>query len=502
MAHSTARAEGPLTPEPTKPNAGQHYQPMPLPDIEFDGGVLQQLPTHAEKTEPKNLAPVKLIPPALNRTAAPSSGALTLIAPDSPTVITPPAAQIAVQPIITTQAPPQAVEKPAMPVKAVQKPQPDILVDSLNPSLPPTISVKKQAAAAPVRELPPEPQIMPMNKGVAAATEQSGVVSFPIKTKAKTKGDLNPSKSRTAAAPVVSDTKTAQALSDSMTPVKTARSANGSWWQENPAIILTETPYPKPRPTKGMASESFVKEARKNLVETYTIVKREGDAMPAMARARVSNEKLPAPRLSVADIGSDPLASQLVDMSPEDVAKALNAMAPASGREQMHLARELSTVAKPRIIRQEGEWIRKSAKTPVTKSETAPMMDLASLPEPKMEKPRLPEGPVLLSYKEGEVNLPDGAVTLIENDVLSNLKAHPDTRIQIVAFAAAPDGKEATARRTSLSRALSVRSYLISQGIDATRMDVRAMGLQPDKKAPADKVDMILIPRAETGKKG
>lgn len=500
MAHSAARAEGPLTPEP-KPVAGQQYPSNPRPEIEFDGSVLQQLPAQAKKSDPKKLAPVKLIPPT------PSSGQLTLIAPDSPPAIPRPPARTAIPPIIITQAPKPPLEKRDLPQTG--------LLDALDPALPPATIVKKKVAATPVPELPPEPQVMPMNKNVTAATEQSGVVSFPIKAKAKTKGDLNPSKSRTAAAPAVPDTKTAKALSASMSPLKTMRSANGSWWQENPEIVLSDIPYPKPRPAKGMASESFVKEARKNLVETYTIMKREGDTMPAIPKARVSNEKLPAPRLSVADIGSDPLASQLVDMSPEDVAKALNAMAPASGREQMHLARELSAVAKPRIVRHEGEWIRKSgkgtrqesdpsliAKTAATQNEKSPMMDLASLPEPKAEKPRLPAGPILLSYKEGEVNLPEGAAVLIEKEILAALKAAPDTRIQIVAYAAAPDGKEATARRTSLSRALSVRTYLMSQGIDATRMDVRAMGLQPDKKAPADKVDMILISRTETGKKG
>jgi outer membrane protein OmpA-like peptidoglycan-associated protein len=286
-----------------------------------------------------------------------------------------------------------------------------------------------------------------------------------------------------------------------------------------------------------MASTSFVQQARANLVDTYTIVKREGDKMPAVPKQKVAGEKLPAPRLSIADIAGDPLASRIVDMTPEEVAQALNAMAPASGQEKMHLSRELSAVAKPRIVRERGEWIRKdgkgarsendspqSSKTTVSadkrgiakesgliaasasatlpippktpaarRSEVQAAMpaELASLGEATASAP---PGTVSIDFETGEVSLTKDATGTIDKNVVDALKTSPDSRIQIVAYAAASDGKESTARRTSLSRALSVRSYLISQGIDATRMDVRAMGVQTDQKAEADKVDMVLVP--------
>ena len=47
------------------------------------------------------------------------------------------------------------------------------------------------------------------------------------------------------------------------------------------------------------------------------------------------------------------------------------------------------------------------------------------------------------------------------------------------------------ARRLSLSRALTVRSYLISQGVRSTRIDVRALGARASD-GPADRVDLLI----------
>ena len=67
-------------------------------------------------------------------------------------------------------------------------------------------------------------------------------------------------------------------------------------------------------------------------------------------------------------------------------------------------------------------------------------------------------------------------------------------RVQLLAFASAGERSEAKARRLSLSRALEVRSYLISKGIASTRMDVRALGNQSSSGSP-DRVDMTLVNR-------
>ncbi len=78
---------------------------------------------------------------------------------------------------------------------------------------------------------------------------------------------------------------------------------------------------------------------------------------------------------------------------------------------------------------------------------------------------------------------------------LADQMARSDGRLQLKAFAGGSGGNAASAaRRLSLSRALSVRSYLIEKGIRSTRIDVRALGV-PDDDGPPERVDIILLAR-------
>ncbi|MCC7425584.1 MAG: hypothetical protein IT557_01660 [Alphaproteobacteria bacterium] len=64
-------------------------------------------------------------------------------------------------------------------------------------------------------------------------------------------------------------------------------------------------------------------------------------------------------------------------------------------------------------------------------------------------------------------------------------------RVQVLAYATAPGNDAARARRTSLSRATLVRSFLIEQGLRSTRIDVRALG-QQGSDGPRDRVDLVV----------
>lgn len=63
-------------------------------------------------------------------------------------------------------------------------------------------------------------------------------------------------------------------------------------------------------------------------------------------------------------------------------------------------------------------------------------------------------------------------------------------RLAVNAYASGEDGSRSSARRISLSRALSVRSFLMDKGVKPTRVDVRALGLETDRK-PLDRVDLV-----------
>ena len=63
-----------------------------------------------------------------------------------------------------------------------------------------------------------------------------------------------------------------------------------------------------------------------------------------------------------------------------------------------------------------------------------------------------------------------------------------------MAYAVGVDLTASQARRISLSRALSVRSYLIEKGVRSSRIDVRALG-DKGEGDPKNRVDVNLIDR-------
>lgn len=96
-------------------------------------------------------------------------------------------------------------------------------------------------------------------------------------------------------------------------------------------------------------------------------------------------------------------------------------------------------------------------------------------------------------FDESESKLPDSAKPNLLK-LADQVKDQRDVRLQLLAYAGGDDLKSNRARRLSLSRALSVRSFLIESGIRSTRIDVRALG---DKSAdePKNRVDITLAPR-------
>lgn len=121
----------------------------------------------------------------------------------------------------------------------------------------------------------------------------------------------------------------------------------------------------------------------------------------------------------------------------------------------------------------------------------------AASPAPKAvaPAPKASNGGAALSipFDTDTKSLPASASGALD-DVAKKMNADKSMRVQLLAFASAGERSEAKARRLSLSRALEVRSYLISKGIASTRMDVRALGNQSSSGSP-DRVDMTLVNR-------
>ena len=69
-----------------------------------------------------------------------------------------------------------------------------------------------------------------------------------------------------------------------------------------------------------------------------------------------------------------------------------------------------------------------------------------------------------------------------------------DMRFELRAYAQGTQDSASLARRLSLSRALTVRSFLADQGVSPTRIDVRALG-NAAQDDPGDRVDIVSTQR-------
>ncbi len=174
--------------------------------------------------------------------------------------------------------------------------------------------------------------------------------------------------------------------------------------------------------------------------------------------------------------------------------------------------------AKPAPVKEaKAAPVKKAKPTPAPKPEAAPSPALAPPPPPPPmraeapappaerkkgeEKAALPPaGPPLapgramqIVFKPTASKLPDTAKSGLKT-LAATLKGQPALRLQLMAYAGGESLSSGKARRLSLSRALSVRSYLIENGVRSTRIDVRALGNKTAEE-PLNRVDVTVAER-------
>ena len=98
-----------------------------------------------------------------------------------------------------------------------------------------------------------------------------------------------------------------------------------------------------------------------------------------------------------------------------------------------------------------------------------------------------------LGFASGVAEL-DGRAGRTLDRVVDGLKSDGRLRLQLVAYAGGNQDTPRQARRLSLARALSVRSYLIGKGVRSARIDVRAVGNR-HRDGPPDRVDIVVTRR-------
>ena len=94
-------------------------------------------------------------------------------------------------------------------------------------------------------------------------------------------------------------------------------------------------------------------------------------------------------------------------------------------------------------------------------------------------------------FAEGEMELPDAAQASLQS-IADQVINGERQNVQLLAYGSGSN--VSAARRLSLSRALAVRSELMTLGVDNKKIEVRALG-EPEGDGPSDRVDLLLITR-------
>lgn len=131
---------------------------------------------------------------------------------------------------------------------------------------------------------------------------------------------------------------------------------------------------------------------------------------------------------------------------------------------------------------------------PITPSQAIPApLEQASEDAQSEQVAALPDsepGPVSITFGVKETELPNSAAAAL-TPIAEQMTSDTELRVQLLAYASSADGSPSSVRRKSLSRALSVREFLMDQGVQSTRIEVRALGDQTEGGA-ADRVDAVV----------
>ncbi len=134
------------------------------------------------------------------------------------------------------------------------------------------------------------------------------------------------------------------------------------------------------------------------------------------------------------------------------------------------------------------ETAAKTKKTPAARPGEKPKaQQKAALPP--AGTPLAPGRAMQIVFESTASKLPDTATASLKA-LATKLKGQPALRLQLMAYAGGESLSPAKARRLSLSRALSVRSYIIENGVRSTRIDVRALGNKTAEE-PLNRVDVM-----------
>ncbi len=237
-------------------------------------------------------------------------------------------------------------------------------------------------------------------------------------------------------------------------------------------------PLPPRRPVIQKASAEFVEQARqaeapKPAPAPVTVTTSKAvDLVDMLGKPPPGEKRIPMPAVPKAAVDIEPLNDPL--------------------------ARQLKPESKSTMV--------EKIQTAVRQTEGKTQDEEAASQEPPVASfvPRLPAGEDTRGPREEVyITIPfraglDGAMKRdIRELVLAPLKSNPDWKVQIQAFAD-PAEASGNAKKLSLDRGMAVRQFLLDNGIEPYRIDLRALGAETDR-APLDRVDLLVLAGRKNG---
>lgn len=211
----------------------------------------------------------------------------------------------------------------------------------------------------------------------------------------------------------------------------------------------------------------------------------------------MQSDSVPLAPLTAADMAPPPPAPPMVELPPAPVpAEAPTALAEAIELAPApEVAAEQPAPALPPAVTQAEATPEPPALPVITPPQAvAPETQIASV-QPKAPATPRPaastDGGMTIAFATDTAELVDDATVTLDH-IVDQLKASEASTVRISAYADGGEGGASRARRLSLSRALTVRSYLLEKGIQSNRIEVRALGV-PDDGMPLDRVDLAIL---------
>lgn len=219
----------------------------------------------------------------------------------------------------------------------------------------------------------------------------------------------------------------------------------------------------------------------------------------------VSGETLAPPKKQKAVQAAAKAPAPVVD-TPDPVVQEAPPPAPKPA-EIAAAPKKLEAQAKPAPVAKKAPPAAPVVKPAPKVAKVEPPKAPEPAPAPKAETPAAPEQAALpaasatmeigqalqVVFGDDQTKLPASAKTELLA-LAEKMKGQDKIRLQLMAFAGGPSLSSSLARRMSLSRALSIRSFLIESGVRSTRIDVRALGNKTTEE-PVNRVDLNITER-------